>query len=83
MNNRHFWFPLVLAFLSGIVVAFILFKRLQPKSHFVPQSEYGKIGEVMDYIQNYYFDTLDNEELIKTTLTTLLESLDPHSAYAT
>ena len=35
MNNRHFWFPLVLAFLAGIVVAFILFKRLQPKSHFV------------------------------------------------
>lgn len=52
MDNRHFWFPLVLAFLSGIVVAFILFKRLQPKPHFASQSDYGKIGEVMDYIQN-------------------------------
>ena len=83
MNNRHLWFPLVLAFLSGIVVAFILFKRLQPKSHFTIPSNYGKIGEVMDYIQNYYFDTIDNEKLIETTLATLLESLDPHSAYAT
>ena len=83
MNSRHFWFPLVLAFLSGIVVAFILFKRLQPKSHFAIPSNYGKIGEVMDYIQNYYFDTIDNEKLIETTLATLLESLDPHSAYAT
>ena len=83
MNSRHFWFPLVLAFLSGVVVAFILFKRLQPKSHFASPSNYGKIGEVMDYIQNYYFDTVDNEKLIETTLATLLESLDPHSAYAT
>ena len=83
MNSRHFWFPLVLAFLSGIVVAFILFKRLQPKSHFASPSNYGKIGEVMDYIQNYYFDTIDNEKLIEVTLATMLENLDPHSAYAT
>ena len=83
MNNRHFWFPIVLAFLSGIVVAFILFKRLQTKHHYYPQSNYGKIAEVMDYIQNYYFDTVDNEKLIETTLATMLESLDPHSAYAT
>ena len=83
MNNRHFWFPLVLAFLAGIVVAFILFKRLQPKSHFVSSSNFGKIEEVMDYIQNYYFDTIDNNELIEITLTTLLQNLDPHSAYAT
>ena len=83
MNNRHFWFPLVLAFLAGIVVALILFKRLQPKHPVFSTSEYGKIGEVMDYIQNYYFDTIDNERLIEITLATMLESLDPHSAYAT
>ena len=83
MNSRHFWFPLTLAFLAGIVVAFILFKRLQPKSYFSPQSDTGKIGEVLDYIQNYYFDTVDNKKLIELTLTTLLQSLDPHSAYAT
>lgn len=83
MNNRHFWFPLALAFLGGIVVAFIIFKRLQPKSYFSPQTNSGKIEEVLDYIQNYYFDTVDNKELIELTLTTLLQSLDPHSAYAT
>ena len=83
MNSRHFWFPLVLAFLGGIVVAFILFKRLQPRTNFIPQNESGKIAEVLDYIQNYYFDTVDNKKLIELTLTTLLQNLDPHSAYAT
>ena len=83
MNNRHFWFPLVLSFMAGIIVAFIIFKRLQPKTHFASQSEFGKISEVMDYIQNYYFDTINSEKLIETPLATMLESLDPHSAYAT
>ena len=82
MDNRHFWFPLVLAFLAGIVVAFIIFKRLQPRNHFAPQTDYGKFEEVMNYIQNYYLDTVDQKELIETTLATLLQSLDPHSAYA-
>ena len=83
MNSRHFWFPLVLAFLGGIVVAFIIFKRLQPKGYYPPHTESGKIGEVLDYIQNYYFDTVNDKELIELTLTTLLQNLDPHSAYAT
>lgn len=83
MNNRHLWFPIAISFLAGIVVAFIIFKRLQPKNHFAPSTQYGKIAEVLDYIQNYYFDTINDEEFIKTALTTMMQSLDPHSAYAT
>lgn len=82
MNNRHLWFPIAISFLVGMIVALIIFKRLQPKSYQL-QNDFSKISEVLGYVNEYYLDTVDNEQLVQTALRAMLESLDPHSAYAT
>ncbi|MBP1668199.1 MAG: ctpB 2 [Bacteroidetes bacterium] len=40
-----------------------------------------KFGKVLDWIDNYYVDTTNQEELVETAITQLLKELDPHSSY--
>ncbi|OFY57610.1 MAG: peptidase S41 [Bacteroidetes bacterium RBG_13_46_8] len=40
-----------------------------------------KFGKVLEWIDNYYVDTINQEELVETAITQLLKELDPHSSY--
>ncbi len=41
----------------------------------------NKINEVLNYIQNEYVDTVNKKQLTDNAIASLLENLDPHSAY--
>lgn len=45
--------------------------------------KYDKLKEVLKYIQENYVDSLSKEKLTDEAISSLLEKLDPHSAYIT
>lgn len=40
-----------------------------------------KFGRVLEWIDNYYVDTVNQEELVETAIIQMLKELDPHSSY--
>jgi len=42
-----------------------------------------KFGKVLDWINKYYVDTVNQEKLIESAIIEVLKNLDPHSAYHT
>lgn len=42
-----------------------------------------KLEEILQYINSNYVDSVDKERLMETAIHSMLESLDPHSSYAT
>jgi len=40
-----------------------------------------KFGKVLEWIDNYYVDTVNQEEMVETAIVQLLKELDPHSSY--
>jgi carboxyl-terminal processing protease len=40
-----------------------------------------KFGKVLEWIDEYYVDTINQEKLVETAITQLLKELDPHSSY--
>ena len=40
-----------------------------------------KFGKVLEWIDNYYVDTVNQEKLVETAIVQLLKELDPHSSY--
>ncbi len=44
-------------------------------------NKYNKIEEILKYIDQEYVDTVNNKKLIESTITSMLQTLDPHSAY--
>lgn len=47
------------------------------------QNNFSKIDEVVSYVNNQYVDTIKTNDLIDKTIESMLQSLDPHSAYIT
>lgn len=42
---------------------------------------YSKITSLLEYIKLDYVDTINEKQLVEKTVTSMLQSLDPHSAY--
>lgn len=40
-----------------------------------------KISSLLDYIEYQYVDTINKKDLVEKTVTSMLQSLDPHSSY--
>ena len=47
----------------------------------VGAAKYDKFNDVINYIQNSYVDTVSRKQLTDEAISSLLEKLDPHSAY--
>ncbi|MCE3279480.1 MAG: hypothetical protein K0S44_1671 [Bacteroidetes bacterium] len=45
--------------------------------------EFNKIEEILKYIDHEYVDTIDKKTLVEHTITSMLQTLDPHSSYIT
>ncbi len=77
------WIPfyLAIAFLLGMAVAIYVIpstnNRLKSSN-----KQLSKFSEVLQYVNHYYIDTLDQEQLIENAINGMLQSLDPHSTYA-
>ena len=82
MRNRSFFYlPLVFAVLLsiGIIIGFIINPGQNGLSGNIRET--NKINDVLRIIERDYVDTVDQKELMETTLTEMLHQLDPHSAY--
>lgn len=40
-----------------------------------------KIGKILDLIENYYVDTVNQDQLVEDVIVSMLHELDPHSVY--
>jgi carboxyl-terminal processing protease len=45
--------------------------------------EFNKIEEILKYIDHEYVDTINKKTLVENTITSMLQTLDPHSSYIT
>ena len=43
--------------------------------------KYGKLEEILQYINQEYVDTINDKKLLENTIETMLQQLDPHSNY--
>lgn len=59
----------------------INFKNLTNKKYVINVS--NKLEEVLYHINTKYVDTVNNTQLMERAITSMLESLDPHSTYST
>ncbi len=40
-----------------------------------------KIGKILDLVENYYVDTVNQDQLVEEVIVSMLRTLDPHSVY--
>lgn len=71
---------LLIAFLLGISVAI---NFLPSKKNAISNDKISKLNEVLNYIDNYYVDSVNVDSIFDQAIGSILQSLDPHSAYAT
>lgn len=80
-QKKRNWLPLYLAiaFLAGIWITYSFIPSPSGKG---TSQQIDKFNEILRYINLYYIDTVNNEELFDIAVNSMLQSLDPHSAYA-
>ena len=85
-KNHTVYFPIIisLTLVLGLWLGYYLSNRMQSNS---PQSQNNsaatndKINSLLDYIEYQYVDTINKKDLVEKTVTSMLQSLDPHSSY--
>lgn len=84
MNNTHnrwiVFLYLLVAFLLGVSVAI---NFLPSKKSSSTNSHIYKLNEVMNYIDQYYVDSVEVDSIYDAAINAILQGLDPHSAYST
>ena len=85
-KNNNALLPIILSLVLvlGIWLGFVLNKRINNSSDFSQNnhsSSNDKINSLLEYIEYQYVDTIDKKDLVEKTVTSMLQSLDPHSSY--
>jgi carboxyl-terminal processing protease len=79
-------FPIILSLVLviGIWLGYFLSKRIDSSSYLnqnYRSSTNDKINSLLEYIEYQYVDTINKKDLVEKTVTSMLQSLDPHSSY--
>lgn len=84
-QSKNVFLPIILSLvlIAGIGLGYLLSNKTQSSSVLSHNSDKGnaKINSLLEYIQYQYVDTINNNALVEKTVTSMLESLDPHSSY--
>ncbi|BDD09040.1 peptidase S41 [Fulvitalea axinellae] len=81
-NTRfHVRLPIILALVVSAGFLFASLKQGNQPNKPNLASSYHKFANILQYVNQYYVDTVDTEELVETAITKMLEELDPHSVY--
>ena len=85
MNNiSKFKVFLPIVFAGCIAGGIYLGSYLTPVSISYDQpGGFNKVNDVLNYIFEEYVDSIDRNDLVESSLTSLLKNLDPHSTYIT
>lgn len=83
-NTMRIWLPIFLGL--ALAVGIFFGRRMAVPVNFVAESGYGKsnyqkMQDVIDIIDNYYVDSVNREDLFEQTISDMLHKLDPHSNY--
>ncbi len=83
MNDKKYLIPLFssIILIIGIYLGLLLSKNENINSEIPVNRDYQKLNQILDYIEKEYVDTINRKQLIEMTINTLIEKLDPHSAY--
>jgi carboxyl-terminal processing protease len=68
----------------GVWLGYFLTNQINSGSTFNSSrqaSTNDKINSLLEYIEYQYVDTINKKDLVEKTVTSMLQSLDPHSAY--
>lgn len=83
-NKKQNLHPLTLALMlaGGILLGYMLsVNTVNKPSVFTSSSEYNKLDQVLNYLENNYVDSLDRKEIEEKAIEEILADLDPHSFY--
>lgn len=81
-SKRSIWLPILFAIVMvcGIFIGQLINKSSHPgKFTIYPKND--KVTNVIDYISEEYVDTINRNKISDKAITSILESLDPHSVY--
>lgn len=67
-------------FTTGILILLILFAAGHSKAQFFNEQSL-KFNRVLNYLQYYYVDSINQEEIVEDAIEHVLHELDPHSTY--
>ena len=81
-NKLSVYLPLTLAvvLIFGIVIGTQL-GHVGKGFSFLGNNKSDKLEEIIDYVHNNYVDTVSKEALTEKAITSMLQTLDPHSVY--
>lgn len=84
-GKQNAFLPIILSLvlILGVWLGYFLNNRIRSAGSY-SQSQNNtneKINSLLDYIEYQYVDTINKKDLVEKTVTSLLQSLDPHSAY--
>ncbi len=74
-------FLLALFLALGIGIGYLMSSHAPEKVSVFTRTEDDKVGEILNYIQNRYVDTVNTEELYNKAINEIFSNLDPHSMY--
>jgi carboxyl-terminal processing protease len=82
------FYPIIIALLAIIsVFSWGIYQRLSDNpsalNRFSSKSSANKLSQLVNYIDEYYVDTIQKEQLVDQTIQKVLQDLDPHSYYIT
>lgn len=89
-RNYRVWMPVLFAMVLVLgMFAGIRIQQISPAAdqsdrtiqHSLSSAEYGKLEELIRYIDAKYVDPVDRQELIDEAIQAVLVQLDPHSSY--
>ena len=85
-KKQNVFLPIILSFVLvlGIWLGYFLSNRISRGASLNQNyhtSTNDKINSLLDYIEYQYVDTINKKDLVEKTVTSMLQSLDPHSSY--
>lgn len=85
-KKHNAFFPVILSLvlILGMWLGYFLTQKIgqgPSNTQYHSASPKDKINSLLDYIEFQYVDTINKKELVEKTVTSMLQSLDPHSSY--
>jgi carboxyl-terminal processing protease len=87
-SSRNPFYPIIIVLLAIIAVfSWGIYQRLSDNptvlNRLNPKSSSNKLSQLVTYIDEYYVDTIQKDQLVDKTIQRVLQDLDPHSYYIT
>lgn len=85
-KKHNAFLPIILSLvlILGIWLGYFLSQRtgnITTTSQYYKATPKDKINSLLDFIEYQYVDTINKKDLVEKTVTSMLQSLDPHSSY--